>query len=897
MFQESDKESELQVSSPPLSEESEYLEVGTIQPEPESQEAEPPVVETIVTDSPTLSESDKIESRERIIEPPMEPSGADQTQKIGSQQPKKRQKHQSSPKRSAPQLLQSIPRKERNESQTSGGRVRLLQEEQRKVERPLGGKAEKGSRSEIERNSEKLAIPKKNGRTFQFTQKMILPSIFAGMILIGVVWLLSVLNSYGLITSVIKVVFFYLASVGVFFVVRKKMPQMIFRQLLYGLAFAVAMLTTGAAVLLYHLMPLILGFVLSVVILLIGFWVSREEKSEILTIGMLVTSLLLPHLMLVENLSIVVVVFYSMVTVGFVSWFDKENQFQVSEVLKNIFTLFVILHIGQVSAPLLLLTLLLGLLLFCSNVFVDLRKDIQGSRLFMANSGIAAFVLVILLAQFNVASHQWLWPALVVWGVCLGLAYHLRSDARFQDLYFAGSSLFLLMAALSIPSSVWSTWNLLSAVMITMGYFIIASLYRMKWTSVAMIALFVIIEIFSLFVDWKDQVVVGVGFVGLCVWLYRFREKGTYFDWMIPMFVISGHIWFSLSLCIQRPDDLWVILILLLGLAALQQWLRPMSQLYKNYLLGYQAVLMYAALPIYLTGLALSMVMLWVSVLFVCAYLVFVADKQLRLPTYAALGAYAWIFVSQFSQMSLLGGLGYLAIGLLTLVGISYKKSRFTLLNELYVPMLIAWDLLLLIWIGSASENSICAILIGLSLSGLAIIAYQDWREKENWLLQNYLMILMIFGMFLFVLFLSVNKNAGMRFIALLLYVLFLAGFTYLERAYYCVRKPAGIQQIRLPATNLLIAWLFVLYRIVITMSQMLGSSDFVRDVSLSIVLFLYGLVLLWYGNHSKQTRFERYSLAIILYDFHGTSAMIRGVLFLVLGIVGFFTIWKVERK
>ncbi|MBK3497216.1 DUF2339 domain-containing protein [Viridibacillus sp. YIM B01967] len=129
----------------------------------------------------------------------------------------------------------------------------------------------------------------------------LLPKVFMIMIVLGVLWGLKLISDYGIIANGIKITFAYVLSLALiglaYFMEYKKKSQKALYITLYGGAFTIGILTTAAGAILYDVLPLLVALFVAMLYIAYGIVISYMKKSEVLTIFVAFTSLLLPYLL------------------------------------------------------------------------------------------------------------------------------------------------------------------------------------------------------------------------------------------------------------------------------------------------------------------------------------------------------------------------------------------------------------------------------------------------------------------------------------------------------------------------------------------------------------------------------------------------------------------------
>ncbi|MEK4760987.1 hypothetical protein MHH85_12085 [Viridibacillus sp. FSL E2-0187] len=128
-----------------------------------------------------------------------------------------------------------------------------------------------------------------------------LPKVFMIMIIFGVLWGLKLISDYGILANGFKIALAYVFSlvlVGLaYFMEYKKKRQKALYITLYGGAFIIGILTTAAGAILYDVLSLLVALFVAMLYIAYGIVISYMKKSEVLTVFVAFTSLLLPYLL------------------------------------------------------------------------------------------------------------------------------------------------------------------------------------------------------------------------------------------------------------------------------------------------------------------------------------------------------------------------------------------------------------------------------------------------------------------------------------------------------------------------------------------------------------------------------------------------------------------------
>lgn len=149
-------------------------------------------------------------------------------------------------------------------------------------------------------NETPLQKPRKE-KTLEEMLVWSLPKVFMIMIVFGVLWGLKLISDYGILANGFKIALAYvfsLALVGLAYIMEyKKKRQKALYITLYGGAFIIGILTTAAGAILYDVLPLLIALLVALLYITYGIVISYMKKSEVLTIFVVFTSLLLPYLL------------------------------------------------------------------------------------------------------------------------------------------------------------------------------------------------------------------------------------------------------------------------------------------------------------------------------------------------------------------------------------------------------------------------------------------------------------------------------------------------------------------------------------------------------------------------------------------------------------------------
>ncbi len=157
--------------------------------------------------------------------------------------------------------------------------------------------------------------PDKPRKSFEERLVAALPKVFMLIFVLGVLWGLKLISDYGMLTDGMKIVLAYLASIGLallsFVLEKKGKSGRAMHTALYGGSFAVGVLATAAAVLIYGVMSTLPALFIALAYIIYGILLCYWKGSEGLTIFVMFTSLLLPYLL--EYMD-----FNSLIIIGFI---------------------------------------------------------------------------------------------------------------------------------------------------------------------------------------------------------------------------------------------------------------------------------------------------------------------------------------------------------------------------------------------------------------------------------------------------------------------------------------------------------------------------------------------------------------------------------------------------
>ncbi len=144
-------------------------------------------------------------------------------------------------------------------------------------------------------------VPDKAKKSFEEQLVAVLPKVFMFIFVLGVLWGLKLISDYGMLTDGMKISLSYIASIGLaglaFFLEKKKKSVRAMHTALYGGSFAVGVLATAAAVLIYGVISSMSALFIALAYIIYGIFLCYWKGSEGLTIFVMFTSLLLPYLL------------------------------------------------------------------------------------------------------------------------------------------------------------------------------------------------------------------------------------------------------------------------------------------------------------------------------------------------------------------------------------------------------------------------------------------------------------------------------------------------------------------------------------------------------------------------------------------------------------------------
>lgn len=125
-----------------------------------------------------------------------------------------------------------------------------------------------------------------------------LPRVFMIILILGILWGLKIGMDNGWISYEVRIALGYITSIALYFLgknsIKKKHP--LFGVTLFGGLIAIGILVTMAAYYLYDLFPYPLAFIIGLLYIAFGLWMSKRIASETLTILSGIAGFLLPYL-------------------------------------------------------------------------------------------------------------------------------------------------------------------------------------------------------------------------------------------------------------------------------------------------------------------------------------------------------------------------------------------------------------------------------------------------------------------------------------------------------------------------------------------------------------------------------------------------------------------------
>lgn len=180
-----------------------------------------------------------------------------------------------------------------------------------------GPKSEESAavRTAVPQQAAEPKMPGESSKSFEERLVAALPKVFMLIFVLGVLWGLKLISDYGMLADGMKIVLAYLASAGLailsFALEKKGRSVRAMHTALYGGSFAVGVLATAAAVLIYGVMSTMPALFIALAYIIYGIMLCHWKGSEGLTIFVMFTSLLLPYLL--EYME-----FNSLIVIGFV---------------------------------------------------------------------------------------------------------------------------------------------------------------------------------------------------------------------------------------------------------------------------------------------------------------------------------------------------------------------------------------------------------------------------------------------------------------------------------------------------------------------------------------------------------------------------------------------------
>lgn len=186
-------------------------------------------------------------------------------------------------------------------------------------------------------------------KSLEETVLAVLPKVFMFILVLGVLWGLKLVSDQGVLTDSVKIALAYTLSValaGLSFVLEKRkksFPAM--HATLYGGSFIIGILTTAAAVLLYHLFGTTTALFIAIIYIVYGIFISYVKANEGLTIFVMLVSLLLPYLLEYMNSSRVIIIGFIVVLFVIMQWITVKLIQKYAQIIIGIFTGFSILSL------------------------------------------------------------------------------------------------------------------------------------------------------------------------------------------------------------------------------------------------------------------------------------------------------------------------------------------------------------------------------------------------------------------------------------------------------------------------------------------------------------------------------------------------------------------------
>ena len=170
-------------------------------------------------------------------------------------------------------------------------------------------------------------------KSFEEQLVAVLPKVFMFIFVLGVLWGLKLISDYGMLTDGMKIVLSYAASIGLaglaLFLEKKRKSVRAMHTALYGGSFAVGVLATAAAVLIYGVIPTMAALFIALAYIVYGIFLCYWKGSEGLTVFVMFTSLLLPYLLeYMEFDSLFVIGFVVILFIAIQVVLKKHNQWK-----------------------------------------------------------------------------------------------------------------------------------------------------------------------------------------------------------------------------------------------------------------------------------------------------------------------------------------------------------------------------------------------------------------------------------------------------------------------------------------------------------------------------------------------------------------------------------------
>ncbi len=133
-----------------------------------------------------------------------------------------------------------------------------------------------------------------------------LPKVFMFILLLGVLWGLKVAADYGYLTKAVRIVAGYTGTGLLYYFGMKfyRQQNKVFALTLLGGFIGLGILTTFAAHYLYGYFNFFFAFLVGILFIASGLWISKRTKSEILTLFSSIAGFLLPFLLEGESVTV-----------------------------------------------------------------------------------------------------------------------------------------------------------------------------------------------------------------------------------------------------------------------------------------------------------------------------------------------------------------------------------------------------------------------------------------------------------------------------------------------------------------------------------------------------------------------------------------------------------------